>query len=512
MEQALGQGARLWAAPREPGPGGRVQPPPYIEFVLPYDLLNHDVAGLTHRIGEGRPLRLGLKYGVHLRSLERMRSSDALAREQWRERWRTLREHGVTVHGWSEPDGGRLDAWQAVLAGENRHTAVVLDAPADRLALEALKAAIAEGIGLAVWDRRGVFDEERREVVTAVFAAVPTPAQIPTAIHRLRQKAETHAQGPEPAPRPSHRFLLGRPHPTRRHRPRRSRRRGGTGMSAHERTSPNGWRVFHATGHAPAVPPRLPEPPPWRRFRGDPLQPTPPDDPEAALRRLGPGDLTPQLGQDEIDTVNAALLLRRPLLITGPPGVGKSTLAYLISRELGLGRVLEWNIVSRTSLRDGLYVHDAMGRAQAIAAWQAGLRDAGATAAEGDVLAEDVNTALSSRDRQLRRSSATSSPWAPRHRPAALRSSPCASRRRARQERHRPAERPVARPGEREAMTSRSWCATPRTPHACTPATPAATPSNMLNEYSRSSRAWPPGSPVCTRAVSAASRTSSGIS
>ncbi|MFD3497422.1 AAA family ATPase [Streptomyces sp. NPDC058676] len=177
-------------------------------------------------------------------------------------------------------------------------------------------------------------------------------------------------------------------------------------MSAHEQTSPNGWRVFHATGSAPAVPPRLPEPPPWRRFRGEPLQPAPPDDPEAALRRLGPGDITPQLGPDEIDTVNAALLLRRPLLITGPPGVGKSTLAYLISRELGLGRVLEWNIVSRTTLRDGLYVHDAMGRAQAIAAWQAGLRDAGFTepagagaADEGPV--EDVNPALSSRDRQL---------------------------------------------------------------------------------------------------------------
>ncbi|WSQ12354.1 hypothetical protein OG604_33885 [Streptomyces sp. NBC_01231] len=196
VDQALRQGARLWVAPREPEPGGRVQPPPYIEFVLPYELLNHDVAGLTHRIGDGLPMPLGLKYGVHLRSLERMRSDDAQVREQWRERWRTLRQHGVTVHGWSEPDGPRLNAWQAVLAGENRHTAVVLDAPADRLAMEALKAAIAEGIGLAVWDRRGVFDEERREVVTAVFAAVPTPAQIPIAIHRLRQNAELHTQGP----------------------------------------------------------------------------------------------------------------------------------------------------------------------------------------------------------------------------------------------------------------------------------------------------------------------------
>lgn len=147
-------------------------------------------------------------------------------------------------------------------------------------------------------------------------------------------------------------------------------------MSAQEQTVPNGWRVFHGTGSAPAVPPALPEPPPWRRFRGGPAYPVPPADPQAALRRMGPGDVTPQLGEEEIDIVNAALLLRRPLLITGPPGVGKSTLAYLISRELGLGRVLEWNIVSRTTLRDGLYAHDAMGRAQAIAAWRAGLRHA----------------------------------------------------------------------------------------------------------------------------------------
>ncbi|MEV6508187.1 MoxR family ATPase [Streptomyces sp. NPDC051642] len=140
------------------------------------------------------------------------------------------------------------------------------------------------------------------------------------------------------------------------------------------------WHVFHATGRAPdGSPPQLPEPPAWRQFRGGPPQPPPTDDEEAALRRLGPSDVIQQLGADEIDIVNAAILLRRPLLITGPPGIGKSTLAFLIGRELGLGRVLEWNIVSRTTLRDGLHTYDALGRAQAIAAWRAGLlREAGA--------------------------------------------------------------------------------------------------------------------------------------
>ncbi|WP_405705405.1 AAA family ATPase [Streptomyces sp. NBC_00069] len=139
-------------------------------------------------------------------------------------------------------------------------------------------------------------------------------------------------------------------------------------------TAPGGsWRVFHATGAAPAGdPPAIPPAPPWRQFLGAPLQPAPADDDRALHRRLGAHDARPGLRDEEIDTVNAALLLRRPLLVSGPPGVGKSTLAHLVARELGLGRVLQWSIVSRTTLRDGLYEYDSIGRAQAIAAWRAG--------------------------------------------------------------------------------------------------------------------------------------------
>lgn len=60
--------------------------------------------------------------------------------------------------------------------------------------------------------------------------------------------------------------------------------------------------------------------------------------------------------------VNAALFLRRPLLITGRPGTGKSTLAYRVAWELKLGQVLRWPITSRTRLRDGLYHYDPIGR------------------------------------------------------------------------------------------------------------------------------------------------------
>jgi MoxR-like ATPase len=67
---------------------------------------------------------------------------------------------------------------------------------------------------------------------------------------------------------------------------------------------------------------------------------------------------------EAIEMVNAALSLRRPLLITGSPGTGKSSLAYAVARELGLGNVLKWSITTRSTLQDGLYGYDAIARLQ----------------------------------------------------------------------------------------------------------------------------------------------------
>ncbi|GAA2306678.1 hypothetical protein GCM10010234_57760 [Streptomyces hawaiiensis] len=201
VERALRQVVRLAPGPDERALDDSQVMPPYVEFVLPYELLNHNVAGLTVRSGDGKPLPLGLKYAVHLRSLERMRTDDVLVRAQWLERWTRLQRQGITVHGWRSSDSDGLDEWQAALAAEPDRTATVIDAPDDGPAMEALKAAIAEGVPLAVWDRRGTFLEERREVVTAVFAAVQKPAQLPLVIHRLRRRAEVDAAGP---------LLLGR--------------------------------------------------------------------------------------------------------------------------------------------------------------------------------------------------------------------------------------------------------------------------------------------------------------
>lgn len=88
-------------------------------------------------------------------------------------------------------------------------------------------------------------------------------------------------------------------------------------------------------------------------------------------------------GETERELVNAALYLRRPLLVTGAPGSGKSTLAHSVAYELGLGRVLGWPVVSRSTLRDGLYDYDAIGRLQDLQIARAAPAAADGAAAPG---------------------------------------------------------------------------------------------------------------------------------
>ena len=74
----------------------------------------------------------------------------------------------------------------------------------------------------------------------------------------------------------------------------------------------------------------------------------------------------PFLPSDEmVLAVNAALYLRRPLLITGKPGTGKSTLISKVAYELNLGPVIRWPITSRSTVRGGGHEYDAVGRLQA---------------------------------------------------------------------------------------------------------------------------------------------------
>lgn len=148
--------------------------------------------------------------------------------------------------------------------------------------------------------------------------------------------------------------------------PDRTERAAGPGPQASFAGPAESWWIYtgHRSPHNGIE--RLPDPPPWRRFSGRPLfEPHFASD-DAVARRLGAQERarTYQASETVINMVNTALYLRRPLLVTGKAGSGKSSLAYSIAYELGLGPVLNWPVTSKSVLLDGLYRYDAIGRLQ----------------------------------------------------------------------------------------------------------------------------------------------------
>lgn len=111
--------------------------------------------------------------------------------------------------------------------------------------------------------------------------------------------------------------------------------------------------------------------PPWRRpdekakaedFNAPPMSPK---SKQRGQTYLVPPLLSNDAGDNPIqrtyDALNIALMLRRPILVSGDPGIGKSSLAYYLAHILDLGAPLVWPINSKTSLTSGLYNYDAIG-------------------------------------------------------------------------------------------------------------------------------------------------------
>ena len=94
----------------------------------------------------------------------------------------------------------------------------------------------------------------------------------------------------------------------------------------------------------------------WQRYRGDGQTP----DGRPAVTR---GETGRYLADDDLVTaVNTALVVQRPLLITGEPGCGKTMLAWSVAAELGLGDVLAFHTRSDHQARDVLYTIDHLQR------------------------------------------------------------------------------------------------------------------------------------------------------
>lgn len=206
VERAVERGEALWADPSKglvgqaetAGRAGRAGVgggPVHVEFLLPYDLLNHDMARLELGTGDTRPRPIGMHYRVHLRSLDRMRG-DAGQLRRWQARWDQLRTATAPApHRWKAADREGFERWRAQLARDDSLTAVILDAPAVQgHGLEALQAAVVEGVGVAAWDRRAEGSSRSSELLTLLLGH--TYAQLPEKVHRLRAGAEIEEDGP----------------------------------------------------------------------------------------------------------------------------------------------------------------------------------------------------------------------------------------------------------------------------------------------------------------------------
>jgi MoxR-like ATPase len=84
--------------------------------------------------------------------------------------------------------------------------------------------------------------------------------------------------------------------------------------------------------------------------------------------------------QDLMLAVNAAITLKRPLLVKGEPGTGKTMLAEEVAQSLNLP-LLQWHIKSTTKAQQGLYEYDAVSR----------LRDSQLADIEGSERVKDIH-------------------------------------------------------------------------------------------------------------------------
>ena len=84
--------------------------------------------------------------------------------------------------------------------------------------------------------------------------------------------------------------------------------------------------------------------------------------------------------QDLMLAVNAAATLKKPLLVKGEPGTGKTMLAEEVAEALNMS-LLQWHIKSTTKAQQGLYEYDAVSR----------LRDSQLSTVDGGEKVKDIH-------------------------------------------------------------------------------------------------------------------------
>jgi NTP-dependent ternary conflict system VMAP-like protein/effector-associated domain 2 (EAD2)-containing protein len=178
----------------------------WLEFVLPFELLNLPVDWWARDVLEDRRTPLIVPYPVFIRSLERLRSPEWY--RPWRKRWEQFRlgesaTASVFVNTCRQ-DGGHLSGLAARLAGNEHYVALVLSRPPThdgRDGEHEIGAALRSGLPIIIWHRDAERTREFHEAVRALLA--DGLAQFPVQVASYRRQAAEQ----EAAQQPTH---LGR--------------------------------------------------------------------------------------------------------------------------------------------------------------------------------------------------------------------------------------------------------------------------------------------------------------
>jgi hypothetical protein len=160
-----------------------------LEFILPRELVHLPVDRWILSAEGGIVRRLGARYQVSLRCLERMRKRSW--QRPWRARWRAVRDHTGGSYVCRRGQEGHLDELQAALADREDIAVVMLDhhiEPSAELGHDALTVALREGVPVMLWCR----EPFRGHTFAAVAAELVTGGglqQIRESVRTMRGRA-----------------------------------------------------------------------------------------------------------------------------------------------------------------------------------------------------------------------------------------------------------------------------------------------------------------------------------
>jgi DNA-binding CsgD family transcriptional regulator len=160
-----------------------------VEFVLPWELLNADVAWWNKESRSFRPTPLAMDYAVVVRSLERLRTPRW--HRSWWQRWLQLQGNPTEnrIH-WSQPtERDYHTRLETELKSDGQIVALVLsEPPTSQTGRLELEAGLRAGLPIVIWHQEDCTDPAFREAVTQLVSDGGL-SRLPMRVRELRMEA-----------------------------------------------------------------------------------------------------------------------------------------------------------------------------------------------------------------------------------------------------------------------------------------------------------------------------------